>query len=99
MKPLDHSLQRLLRAAARAPSKPEIPEHPSFALETAVLRRRRSAAVEDEWPALVPLFRRAVICSGLIMVLCAAWSWFQTRTPDAGASDLAAYAMTIQIPP
>ena len=99
MKSLEHSLQRLLKAAGRAGANRAIPGHPPFALETAVIRQWRSAAVEDDWASVAAVFRRAVVCSGLVMMLIAGWSWFQARTPEAGASELAAYAMTIQLPP
>ena len=99
MKSLEHTLQRLLKAAGRAGASRAVPEHPPFALETAVIHLWRTSAVEDDWASVADVFRRAVVCSGLVMTLIAGWSWFQARTPEAGASELAAYAMTIQLPP
>jgi hypothetical protein len=98
MKRLDDALRRLLNAAARAPVE-EHNSEPSRALESAVLRRWRSGPVENEWALVLALFRRAVICSALIMILSIGWSWFHAQARTADATELADYAMTLQLPP
>ena len=98
MKLSDRLLQRLLGAAARAPETRPVPE-PSPRLEAAALAEWRSAIAPDEWAPLVSLFRRAVICSGLIMLLSVSWGWLQSRSQASDATYLADYAMTIQLPP
>lgn len=91
----DHSLQKLLNAAAQVRS--ELPESPPFAVEAAVIAQVRSAPREDEFAALLRLFRRATVFAVVVMTLSAAWHHFGTKN-SAGATALANYAM-MQLPP
>jgi hypothetical protein len=101
MKPVDRLLEKLLKAAARTPrglaeSEP-VGESASFALEAAVIAQLRSAAPEDEFARLVPLFRYAMVFGLVMMLLSGAWNYFESQG-NSGATALASYAMT-QMPP
>jgi hypothetical protein len=66
MKPLDHTLDRLLRAAAAAGRERTV-EVP-FALEARVLRGRRVAGTAMEPLSLLPVFRRGLAFACLLML-------------------------------
>ncbi len=74
MKPTDERLQRLFKAAAKA--APEAPGAPPLGLETRVLAHWRTAGEEDA-VSVFAFFRRAVLGAGLVLVLCAAWSFLE----------------------
>ncbi len=74
MRPTDERLQRLFKAAAKA--APEAPSAPPLGLETRVLAHWH-AAVEDDSFSVFAFFRRAVLGAGLVLALCAAWSFTQ----------------------
>lgn len=64
-------LDRLFEAA-KASTHDEADEMPSH-LKTRLLAHWRSGIVEEDW--FLPLaLRRALLCAGLIMILCVAWS-------------------------
>ena len=65
-------IERLFRAARRAGLESRLqPVSMPTHLQTRILAHRRSATEED-W--FLPLaLRRALICAGLIMVICLAW--------------------------
>jgi hypothetical protein len=81
MKPNDETLQRLLKAAAKA--APAVGT-PPLGLETRVLANWRVAVAEEESVSLFAFFRRATVGAGLVLALCAAWSLTQTSTTVAG---------------
>lgn len=95
MKPVDRSLQKLLKAAARAPREPAEPA--PFALEAAVIAQLCNTAPEDEFARLVPLFRYAMVFGLVMMLLSGAWNYFEGQN-NSGATALASYALT-QLPP
>ena len=95
MKPVDRSLQKLLAAAAQASRGAA--ESAPFGLEAAVIAQLRSAAPEDEFARLVPLFRYAMVFGLVMMLLSGAWNYFEGQA-NPGATALASYAMT-QMPP
>jgi hypothetical protein len=97
MNSLERTLQRLFKAAARAPK--ETPGSPSFALETRVLAGWRSGPVEDDFALMATLFQRAVLCAGAVMILSAGWTWFENRQQASGAMALANYTITIRLKP
>jgi hypothetical protein len=97
MNPLDHSLQRLLRAAGRA--RNEDPPAAPFYLEIKVLARWRSTANGEESVLLPAVFRRAVVCACLLMVVSIGWNWWGTRGDDAGVAALANYEAKLQVLP
>jgi hypothetical protein len=86
MKPTDLTLQRLLKAAAKA--VPDSAAAPPLGLETRVLANWRAAGTDDESVSLFAFLRRATLGAGLVLVLCAAWSL--TRTGSGAAGDEAA---------
>lgn len=69
MKPVDHALDRLFRAAARAPggASPVIP--PGLAARVLEARRHAEAAPADDVVAVLPLFRRGLAVASLIAVV------------------------------
>lgn len=76
MKTIDEKLQRLFRAAAKA--APEQADAPPLGLETRVLANWRAASAEDDNVPVFAFFRRAALGAGLVLALCAAWSFTQT---------------------
>jgi hypothetical protein len=85
MKPLDEQLDRLLKAAADAPAKPQ-PEE-SFPLEARVLRAWLGSARADNGEFLVAWFRRAALCGCVLAVASLAWN-YHPRTNHAGAESV-----------
>jgi len=75
MNSVDHQLEQLLKAAARAPKLP--PGEAPFALQARVLAHWRSAATGagDLGQLLLPLLRRAAICACLLMLVSIAFSY------------------------
>jgi hypothetical protein len=95
MKPVDRSLQKLLKAAARAPREAAGP--PPFALEAAVISHLCNAGPEEEFARLMPLFRYAMVFGLAMMLVSGAWNYFEGER-SSGATALARYALT-QMPP
>ena len=95
MKPVERSLEKLLKAAAKAPRRTA--ESVPFALETAVIAHLCNTGPEDEFAWMVPLFRYAAVFGLVMMLLSGAWNYFGSQG-NPGATPLASYAMT-QMPP
>ena len=95
MKPVDRSLQKLLKAAAKAPR--EAAEPVPFALEAAVIAQLCNTGPEDEFARLVPLFRYAMVFGLVMVLLSGAWNYFEGQRNSA-TTPLARYAWT-QLPP
>lgn len=72
MKEINRQLDRLLKAAAGAPSAGV--EAPSFKLEAQVMAGWRSLKSRDDSAALIAWFRWAVACACLVMTLSLAWN-------------------------
>jgi hypothetical protein len=81
MKPTDETVQRLLNAAAKAPS--EVPTAPPLGLETRVLAHWRAGTADDDSASLFAFFRHAMVGASLVLVLSAVWSLSQ---PTGGAA-------------
>jgi hypothetical protein len=75
MKPTDKTVQRLLNAAARAPS--EVPTASPLGLETRVLANWHAGTADDDSASLFAFFRHAMVGASLVLVLSAAWSFIQ----------------------
>ena len=86
MKPNNETLQRLLRAAAKA--APEAIDAPPLGLETRVLANWRAAERDDESVSLFAFLRRAMLGASLVLFLSAAWSL--TMSGDNAIGDEAA---------
>jgi hypothetical protein len=82
MRPGNQKLQRLLDAAAKAPSEAVDPAPPS--LETRVLAQWQTNPVEDEAVLLYAYFRRATLGAVMVLALTAGWSLTQPRGEDEG---------------
>jgi hypothetical protein len=76
MKPTDQKLQRLFAAAAKSAQEAE--GTPPLGLEARVLAQWRTALADDDSVSVFGFLRRAVLGAGLVLVLCAAWSFSQT---------------------
>ena len=97
MNPLDHAIRRLLRAAARA--QDEAPATMPFFLEIRILDRWRSPARDEPFTQVPVVFWRAVACACLIIVLSVGWSWWGSRSSDAGVAAFANYEAKLQVLP
>jgi hypothetical protein len=86
MKPTDQTLQRLLKAAAKA--GPESVAAPPLGLETRVLAHWRAAGTDEESVSLFAFLRRAMLGASLVLVLIVAWS--VTRSGGNATGDEAA---------
>ena len=73
MKSTDETFRRLLDAAAKA--APEAPVAPPLGLETRILAQWRAETADDESISLFAFLRRATLGAGLVLALCAAWSF------------------------
>lgn len=88
MKNRDLKLERLFEAARSAPA-PAV-EEMSAHLKTRVLAHWRSRTEDDAgWLSLASLFRRALACAGLAMLLCVAWNQL-----DPDPVDYSSYSYT-----
>ena len=76
MKSTDEIFRRLLDAAAKA--APEAPVAPPLGLETRILAQWRAASADDDSVSLFAFLRRATLGAGLVLALCAAWSFTRT---------------------
>jgi hypothetical protein len=78
----DLKLQRLF-AAARSAEPARAEEMPPY-LATRVIAHWRSGALKDDsWQTLVLVFRRALLCAGVVMLFTLAWSYDALdSTPD-----------------
>jgi hypothetical protein len=97
MNHLDQSLNRLFKAAARAPQK-DTAALP-FAVEAGTLARWRAGIAEESADFLAALFRRAVLCAGVIMLACIGWNRFDVREEPAEAGVRAHYEIALQVLP
>ena len=93
----EQALRRLLKAARR--SQTEGRESLPFALETRVLVQWRRGEVEDDSALLMSLFRRAVICASVVMVVSIGWSQFSAAREVPGAAVLAKLEQVIPVGP
>ena len=73
MKPSDQTFRRLLDAAAKA--VPQAPAEPPLGLETRVLAHWRAGNTDDESFSQFAFLRHATLGAGLVLALCAAWSF------------------------
>ena len=97
MKPNDDSLDRLFRAAARAPQPG--PPAMSSSLRARILGQWGSRPAEDEFAPLLTMFRGAAIFAGFLVIVSVTWKDLGDRHDTASALPLARYAISMQLPP
>jgi len=71
-----------------------------FGFDTLVMARWRSRPTEDEFAVLLAaLFRRAVICAGLVVFLSIVWGSLGNASDASGVVALANYEINTHLPP
>jgi hypothetical protein len=96
MNPLDDQLDRLLRAAARAPQESAAAFPAPFGLETRVMATWRESASAVFWNT--GLLLRGLVFSSLIMLLCLWPAFSQKSTPEADYLQLADSSLPVENP-
>jgi hypothetical protein len=82
MKPTNETLQRLLNAAAKVPSK--APMAPPLGLETRILAQWREGTAGDDSASLFAIFRHAMVGASLVLALSAVWTLSHPAGSAAG---------------
>ena len=81
MKDSELKLNRLFKAARSAPAA-DLPERMPAHLVTRILAHWRAERTrESGWLSLASVFRRALACATLAMLLCMAWSYMDNTEP------------------
>jgi len=93
----EQALGRLLKAASQSPT--ETPEAMPFALEARILAQWRRGVAGDDSMLLASLFRRAVVCAGVVMLVSIGWSQFSAVREVPGATTLARLEQVIPVVP
>ncbi len=96
MNSLDHKLDRLLKAAAKAP-RPAADEAP-FGMATRVLAEWRAPAQPDAGDFLLVWFRRAALCACALTLAGLVWNYGASASPG-GAEQVADAAMSAGVEP
>ena len=82
MKESELKLNRLFKAARSAPVSDDVPDGMPAHLKTRVLAHWRSeGARESGWLSLAAVFRRALACATLAMLVCLIWSYSSYTDP------------------
>jgi hypothetical protein len=98
MRLTDQSLQRLLKAAAKA--TPESAAAPPLGLETRVLAHWRAAEADDDSAFLFAFLRRATLSASLVLLLSAAWSLSRpSGSPTGDEAVLLDYEIQMSLSP
>jgi len=84
----DLKLERLF-AAARSAEPAPVEEMPPYLASRVIAHWRAGALKDDPWQMLVLVFRRALLCAGVVMLFTLAWSY---DALDATADSDEAYA-------
>jgi len=93
----EHALKRLLKAASRSQAK--TPDAMPFGLESRILANWRRDEAEDDSVLLASLFRRAVICASIVMVVSIGWSQLAAAREVPGAVVLTNFEEVIRVVP
>ena len=93
----DNMLKRLFKAANQ--THPETQDAMPFPLQARILAGWRSLAPESESLVLVGMFRKAVICGVLIMVVSIGWSQLRDTHEVPGSVALVNLEKVIQVVP
>ena len=96
MNSLDHKLNRLLKAAAKAP-RAATAEAP-FGMETRVLAGWRASMQSDAGDFLLIWFRRAALCACVLTLAGLVWNYGDAASPG-GAEQVADAAMSAGVEP
>jgi len=73
-----------LFAAARSAEPAPVEEMPPYLASRVIAHWRAGALKDDSWQMLVLVFRRALLCAGVVMLFTLAWSYDSLdATPDS----------------
>ena len=98
MKNHDEQLNRLFKAARRAPPASESSELTGH-LETRLLAQWRTSAAEPRGGSFTPLLRWALMGAAAVMLLSIAWAATSPRDDSDGDDDVASYELREDLMP
>jgi hypothetical protein len=98
MKDQDEQLNRLFKAARRAPPASESSQLPGH-LETRLLAQWRSSAVEPRGGGFASLLRWALMGAAAVMLLSIAWASTSPRDDSDNDDDVASYELREDLMP
>jgi hypothetical protein len=93
----NNALRKLLKASAQSP-KPD-PDLLPWTVETRVLAAWRTGIDRNELTPLPALFRQALVCASMVMLLSIGWNYVQSRNETAYSMVQASYEMTVALLP
>ena len=79
----DSKLDRLFAAARSAEARP-VEEMPPYLASRVIAHWRAGTLKDDSWQTVILVFRRALLCAGVVMLFTLAWSYDSLdATPDS----------------
>lgn len=94
----DIKLQRLF-AAARSAEPAAAGEMPPYLAGRVIAHWRSGMLKDDSWQTLVTVFRRALVCAGVVMLFTLAWSYDGLDTTPENDEAYANYQLRADVMP
>jgi hypothetical protein len=96
MKDDTNKLNRLF-AMARAAGEEPADEMPGFLKARILARLGRNAEIDDAWSTLVTVFRRGLVCAGLVAIFAVAWSFAEPGDASLNDEAMANYELRTEV--
>ena len=94
----DLKLERLF-AASRSAEPAPVEEMPPYLASRVIAHWRAGALKDDSWQMLVLVFRRALLCAGIVMLFTLAWSYDSLDATPDGDEAYANYQLRADVMP